>query len=466
MKLWMAFWYCISSLRTAFSRESTFAWFVVAVACMCIGTDHMGITGMVRTLGLSPSCYHLLLNFFHSTAWSAENLTRAWITWVVRVFGTFKVNDRRVLIIDGIKVPKEGRKMPAVKSLHQESDSNSKREYIMGHSFQAIGLLYVAGAVAWCVPLISRIQEGLVFTNRDKRTLTRKVTLLFAEVAIHLGKTYLVGDAWYACAPIARWLLEHGHHLITRVKHNTVGNMLPATTSRVRRGRPPKYGKKIHLRDLFAKPDHFKKIESPLHKEQGTIIQYYCLDLLWKPIGCLVRFVAVIHPKGGRWILMSTDTELDPLLIIQLYGYRPRIEASFKAAIHTIGTYSYRLWMMAMQRIRRCSGNQYLHRQPQWYRDAVQRKVEAIHKYVAVGVVAQGVLQFLSTFYRAEVWDSFRSWMRTEPANGYPSEATVGSALSSALPEFLASTGKGVALRKILTKHADPRIAPAYMRAG
>lgn len=325
---------------------------------------------------------------------------------------------------------------------------------------------YVAGAVAWCVPLISRIQEGLVFTNRDKRTLTRKVTLLFAEVAIHLGKTYLVGDAWYACAPIARWLLEHGHHLITRVKHNTVGNMLPATTSRVRRGRPPKYGKKIHLRDLFAKPDHFKKIESPLHKEQGTIIQYYCLDLLWKPIGCLVRFVAVIHPKGGRWILMSTDTELDPLLIIQLYGYRPRIEASFKAAIHTIGTYSYRLWMMAMQRIRRCSGNQYLHRQPQWYRDAVQRKVEAIHKYVAVGVVAQGVLQFLSTFYRAEVWDSFRSWMRTEPANGYPSEATVGSALSSALPEFLASTGKGVALRKILTKHADPRIAPAYMRAG
>ena len=27
-------------------------------------------------------------------------------------------------------------------------------------------------------------------------------------------------------------------------------------------------------------------------------------DLLWQPAGCLVRFVAVIHPQRGRCILM------------------------------------------------------------------------------------------------------------------------------------------------------------------
>ena len=39
--------------------------------------------------------------------------------------------------------------MPAVKMLHQQSASNSKPEYIMGHSFQAISLL-VQGASGAC----------------------------------------------------------------------------------------------------------------------------------------------------------------------------------------------------------------------------------------------------------------------------------------------------------------------------
>jgi hypothetical protein len=48
---------------------------------------------------------------------------------------------RLVLVGDGIKIPKRGKKMPAVKLLHQQSESNTKPEYIMGHSLQAVGLL-------------------------------------------------------------------------------------------------------------------------------------------------------------------------------------------------------------------------------------------------------------------------------------------------------------------------------------
>jgi hypothetical protein len=43
-----------------------------------------------------------------------------------------------VFVADGLKIAKEGKKMPAVKCLHQESQNNSKAEYIMGHSFQVI----------------------------------------------------------------------------------------------------------------------------------------------------------------------------------------------------------------------------------------------------------------------------------------------------------------------------------------
>jgi hypothetical protein len=84
-----------------------------------------------------------------------------------------RVNGRRVLVGDGIKVPKRGKKMPGVKLLHQQSESN-KAEYIMGHSLQAVGMLVQATNSFLAVPLAVRIHEGLVLSNRDRRTLLRK----------------------------------------------------------------------------------------------------------------------------------------------------------------------------------------------------------------------------------------------------------------------------------------------------
>lgn len=54
---------------------------------------------------------------------------------------------------DGIKVSKEGRQMPGVKRLHQESANVNKPEWIRGHYFSALGLLLGQGRVCsdFCV---------------------------------------------------------------------------------------------------------------------------------------------------------------------------------------------------------------------------------------------------------------------------------------------------------------------------
>jgi hypothetical protein len=76
---------------------------------------------------------------FHSPALDLNKLTRAWCALVFRLGpGILRVNLKPVLVGDGIKVAKAGRKMPGVKKLHQESDSNTKPEYIFGHSCQAV----------------------------------------------------------------------------------------------------------------------------------------------------------------------------------------------------------------------------------------------------------------------------------------------------------------------------------------
>jgi len=70
--------------------------------------------------------------------------------------------------------------MPGVKSLHQESGSNSKAEFIMGHSLQAVSLLVRGAATAFALPVAARIHEGVVWSARDQRTLLVVGALLIA----------------------------------------------------------------------------------------------------------------------------------------------------------------------------------------------------------------------------------------------------------------------------------------------
>ncbi|MGH9961862.1 MAG: transposase, partial [Pyrinomonadaceae bacterium] len=86
---------------------------------------------------------------------------------MLKLFSPLRLGGRLLVIGDGLKVAKEGRKMPAVKKLHQSSANTSKATYIFGHSFQALGLL-VCGPLGHLlsVPLTSRIHEGVGFSNR------------------------------------------------------------------------------------------------------------------------------------------------------------------------------------------------------------------------------------------------------------------------------------------------------------
>ena len=47
-------------------------------------------------------------------------------------------------------------------------------------------------------------------------------------------------------------------------------------------------------------------------------VRYRHVDLLWKPIGSLVRFVFVIHPICGNAIFLSTDLT-EPITILKIY---------------------------------------------------------------------------------------------------------------------------------------------------
>jgi hypothetical protein len=392
MQLWIYWWNAIWLLRPGCTRLRTFLWFATCVAGLTVRTDLLGVTSIVRALGLHERFYDRLLDNFHSTGMRLDKMSTLWAQVVLRLFpDPLRVNGRLVLVGDGIKVPKSGKKMPA----------------------------------------------------------------LLRTVEIR-QPVYFVADAYYASQKIITGLLDQDNHLITRVRSNAVAYTLYHHQGAKKRGRPRVYGKKIALKSLFNDGQVMEQAASPVYGEKNVTLQYRVCDLLWRPVGRLVRFVVVIYPTRGRCLLMSTDTSLSAIEIIRLYGLRFKIEHGFKQAVRVIGAFSYHFWMKKMKPLRRRNGNQYLHRESSAYRDAVKRKINAYHVFIHAGLVSQGLLQYLAANVPKLVWASFGSWLRTIRPGIAPSELVVATALRHSLPEFLLNTAQHNIFAKFIVHRQDP----------
>jgi hypothetical protein len=89
-------------------------------------------------------------------------------------------------------------------------------------------------------------------------------------------------------------------------------------------------------------------------------------------------------------------------------------------------------------------------RQSESYRQAVRRRLAAYERHIQLGLIAQGLLQYLALHFRRVVWFNFHSYIRTAAPQKPPSEWLVSHALHHTWPEFLAGSLESVTLKKFL----------------
>jgi len=116
--------------RDSFRREAAFKWFVIVIVGLMVRSDHLGVTSIVRELAINPKHYESIIHFYRSTSWKLSKLIKTWVGIVCTSGLLYRVHGNPLLIGDGVSQAKEGRKMPGVKKLAQESENSSKPRYI------------------------------------------------------------------------------------------------------------------------------------------------------------------------------------------------------------------------------------------------------------------------------------------------------------------------------------------------
>ena len=405
-------------LESAFSRKTTFLWAICVLIGLSTRSDQLGVTSIVRALGLKNKSYECLRQFFRSKAINLGRLTKLWKEVVEELLDKqlVRYNNRKVYLIDGIKVAKEGRRMAGVKWLFQSSQNSSKPSYIFGHSFQALHILASVSEQYVAVPLIMRIHEGL--NDRRGSLVIRVLDFIYA---IGIRNSYIVGDAYYWAGELSKELRSRGNHLISRLKSTAVAYEEPPKSKG--RGRPKIYGKKRKLKNFFIK-NGFTKIQLFLYGKTESI-EYKERIFICKNHQCAVKYIFIKSSKG-RCILASTDTELSAKEIIEIYSLRFKIEFSFKEFVHDFGGFTYRFWSKSIDRSR---SKQVLKRN--------SRLEDAYHLYVQLAVIAQGTANILALKHSEEIWKVQSYWMRTIRPGVLPSAAVVRNTLKQELPIFL-----------------------------
>ena len=430
----------LAAFKSCFKRSAAYHWFVAVVCGFMVRGDHLGVTSIIRGLGLHAEQYERLIHFFRSTAYSLEELRKTWYRIIAKSGLLFKVNGRNLILGDGTKTSKEGRYMPGVKKLYQESENSAKPQYIFGHMFGGIAVVIGRMRTRYACPLSMTIQEGLTCTAswEGSEHSDAAHTIQIYQNAYHaarvLGPSYLALDRLFLTVESLRELdrLNSNEHLldvVTRAKDSCVAYYPLPSTDRPRRGRPRLKGDPVKLKELFeSRRNDFTKATVTMYGE-AVDVEYLCLDLHWgSGLYKLLRFVLVKTPGRGNAIFVATDLNMAPELVIETYADRFKIETMFREYKQQIGGFCYHFWTKATPKLNRYKKkgepNPLETVESAKYRNRILRALKATECFVLVSSISMGLVQMMALTPAIANIAMRARYLRTQSSK-HVSEATV-----------------------------------------
>ena len=204
----------------------------------------------------------------------------------------------------------------------------------LGYFWSGVAQSALKGLEIGCLALVDLTAETAFHlsasqTPNPKMLKTQGKTLIdhYLESILAVGSElvkvveYLVVDGYFAKKEFINSIrIKLGLHVITKLRRDANLRYLFSGTQKTCRGRKREFAGKVNL----------KKIDRRIFKNAGVIenkTEVWSALLHWAPLNQTVRIVYLFHkPTGNYEVLMSTDTNQEPLEILKFYRLRFQIE--------------------------------------------------------------------------------------------------------------------------------------------
>ncbi len=292
-----------------------------------INTPHRGTMTQIYQSTRPSTTYWTLPKFLDRSHWCIDKLTSVLTRQVQSVFS------EGVYVYDVTKSTHEGSDQYGthffINTRYNKRNKNQSK-FHHGHEFGAIGWLCETPQGTSLFPLAARV----VCPGKKRDTSLEVLKRICANIPPGL----IVFDRGFNRRKVFTLILSQGHHLLCRAKSNAVFYQIPTRPKEPKRGRPRRYGNRVHL---------------PYLKYRDIVVKNKTLSVADKVVRTKmcsenVRLVVIRTRKKKSkpyhyFCLFTSDLQLPVVDVIRHYKNRWQIETAFRDVKQNFGFDTYQI---------------------------------------------------------------------------------------------------------------------------
>jgi hypothetical protein len=307
--------------------------------------------------------------FLRKGRWSCKLVSQCLLDLIAK---RLEIGDESIIAIDDTLVKKWGKKFFGQGYYPDPTDKNPghHKRRVLGHCWVVMALLVERAGEWFAFPL-----SALLFVPKSAcpkgwefMTKIELAAMMIKRLSWPAQRLVLVVDNLYAKARLAGLGIQDKNLvLISRLRSNAALYELPPKKKGP--GRPAKRGKKFNPKQLWQKRSKRKIIKARIYGKTVSLEVFVAVMVPSVTLGDKPILVIIFPQRSGKKmnVFFSTDIEMDPARVLEIYSGRWKIEELFREVKTSGGFGDYR-----------------------------QRSFKAVKRHAALCLVSYSLLRLLS----------------------------------------------------------------------
>jgi hypothetical protein len=333
----------LEAFASCFTRPGAghFATFVAAHMAL-MGVPHC-VTEVMRLTGVHERMHWTTpYTFLKRTVWCPWEVSKCLLSVIVMKLG---ISGEVVVAVDDTLVKKWGTKFFGLGYYPDPTDKNpgGSQRRVRGHCWVVLALLWRKDDGQWfCFPLSALLFVPEAVCEKARRKFRTKIELACMLVKRLCGlfqRVVVVVDNLYAKGKLATLKLEASTGvLVSRLRSNAALYEKPGKRPNGKRGRKPIRGEKASARQLFRRKSKRRTLRPSIYGSTVTIEAFVDVLIPSRTLGNFPILLVIFPQRSGKRmnVFFSTDIQMDPTHLLELYAARFKIEDTFDE-LKTVG---------------------------------------------------------------------------------------------------------------------------------